>query len=127
MIVPERRHTSGPCLTLFVPRDGAVDHKRCEGVTQPEDRAVVSMSETSIFVNGVPYLVEGADARFIYARLDRDRADPIQREYFPNRSLAVDREQGRIVEFKDPERSFAEGNAVEWSCRAVKAWTGGPE
>ena len=117
MIVPERRHTSGPCLTLF----------SCEGVTQPEDRAVVSMSETSIFVNGVPYLVEGADARFIYARLDRDRADPIQREYFPNRSLAVDREQGRIVEFKDPERSFAEGNAVEWSCRAVKAWTGGPE
>lgn len=99
----------------------------CDGITQPEARAVVSMDETSIFLNGVPYLIEGADVRYIYARLDVDRADPIQREYFPNRSLAVDREEGVIVEFKDPKRSFAEGNAVEWSCRAVRAWTGAPE
>ena len=99
----------------------------CDGVTRPDARAVVSMNETSISVNGVPYIIEGTDARFVYARLDAERADPIQREYFPNRSLAVDRELGRIIEFKDQDRSFAEGNTVEWSCRSVRAWSGDAE
>ncbi len=99
----------------------------CEGVDPPDARAVVSMDEFSITINGIPYLIEGADERFVYARLDVTRASPIQREYFPNRSLAVDREEGRIVEFKDQSRSFEEGNTVEWSCRSVKEWTGEPD
>jgi hypothetical protein len=99
----------------------------CDGVSRPDARAVVSMSATSITVNGVPYVIEDADARFVYARLDAERADPIQRDYFPNRSLAVDRELGRIIEFKDRDRTFADGNTVEWSCRSVRAWTGDPE
>jgi hypothetical protein len=99
----------------------------CDGVTRPDARAVVSISDTSITVNGVPYVIEGADARFVYARLDARRADPIQRDYFPNRSLAVDRELGRIIEFKDQDRSFAEGNTVEWACRSVKSWTEDPD
>ena len=96
----------------------------CEGAVKADTRAVVSVSHSHIVVNGVPYLVESTDERHLYGRLDPQLADAIQTRYFPNRSLIGDPENGRLVEFKAHDLSFAEGNTVEWNCRAVKAWTG---
>ncbi len=96
----------------------------CEGAVKADARAVVSVTDTHIVVNGVPYRIESTDETHIYGRLDPDLADAIQTRYFPHRSLIVDRESGRMVEFKDHDLAFAESNTVEWSCRAVKAWTG---
>lgn len=120
-----RRHM---ILTLCVGLAGvatpaAAELFSCEGAVKADARAVVSVSDTHIVVNGVPYRVESTDEIHSYGRLDPELADAIQTRYFPNRSLIVDRKNGRIVEFKDHELAFAEGNTVEWSCRAVKAWT----